>query len=177
MERWRGGSDHARLVPRPEAGSTPSQGPPWPILPDPEEVDVYPTELTEPMRAELTSIGVSDLTSAEAVDAFVEEPGSCLLFVNSVCGCAAGGARPGLSLALQEAPQKPDRVGSVFAGVDKQAADQARSHFAGYPPSSPSAALLKDGEVVWMLHRHQIEGRPPEAIAQSFAEAFAEHCG
>jgi len=137
---------------------------------------MYPAELTQPMRAELTNLGVQELTTAEEVDAALQAEGTTLLFVNSVCGCAAGGARPGLAEAMAKAEAKPDRITTVFAGVDREAVDQARSHLVGYPPSSPSAALLKDGEVVWMLHRHQIEGHPPEAIAQSFAEAFAEHC-
>lgn len=137
---------------------------------------MYPPELTAPMAAELTNIGVRELKSAADVDAVVEQDGTALIFVNSVCGCAAGAARPGLALAMQQAEKKPDQVTTVFAGVDPEAVAQARSHFAGYPPSSPSAALLKDGEVVWMLHRHQIEGQPAEAIAAALVAAFDNHC-
>jgi putative YphP/YqiW family bacilliredoxin len=96
--------------------------------------------------------------------------------VNSICGCAAGGARPGLFMALQKAAKKPDLLATVFAGVDKEATAKARSYFAEYPPSSPSAALLKDGEVVWVLHRHQIEGNHPEQIAEQFRRAFEANC-
>ena len=110
---------------------------------------MYPPELTAPMEAELTSIGVQALKTAADVDAAVAETGTTLIFVNSVCGCAAGGARPGLAQALDESSAKPDRICTVFAGVDAEAVAQARSHFLGYPPSSPCAALLKDGEVEW----------------------------
>lgn len=137
---------------------------------------MYPPEMTAPMRAELTDNGIEDLTTAEGVDTFVEQPGTCLVFVNSVCGCAAGGARPGLRAVMAADGAKPDRVGTVFAGVDPEAVGRARQHFAGFPPSSPSAALLKDGEVVWMLHRHQIEGRYPEQIAEALQAAFDAHC-
>lgn len=137
---------------------------------------MYPAELTNPMRGELTGIGVTELTDAEAVSAAVSQPGTTLLFVNSVCGCAAGGARPGLAMALQASDARPDQLTTVFAGVDREATARARELLAPYPPSSPSAALLKDGEVVWMLHRHQIEGRHPEDIAEAFKQAFAAHC-
>lgn len=134
---------------------------------------MYPPELTEPMRAELTEMGVTELRDAAAVDAALTRPGSTLVLINSVCGCAAGGARPGLAAALAEAGSRPDQVVSVFAGVDTEAAAQARSHFPEYPPSSPSMALLQDGEVVWFLHRHQIEGRHPADIAADIRAAFA----
>jgi putative YphP/YqiW family bacilliredoxin len=137
---------------------------------------MYPPELTRPMRAELTGLGVQELTTADEVDAALQQAGTSLVFVNSVCGCAAGGARPGLAGALAESSVKPDRITTVFAGVDREAVERARSYLVGYPPSSPSAALLKDGDVVWMLHRHQIEGRHPQEIAEAFSEAFAEHC-
>lgn len=137
---------------------------------------MYPPELTAPMRAELTDNGVIDLNTPEAVDAAVAKGGTCLIYVNSVCGCAAGAARPGLLAAMQVAEKKPDQICTVFAGVDSAAVQTARGHFAEYPPSSPSAALLKDGEVVWMLHRHQIEGRHGQEIAQAFVEAWNEHC-
>jgi putative YphP/YqiW family bacilliredoxin len=137
---------------------------------------MYPAELTNPIRDEVHQIGLSELTNAIEVDTALTKPGTALVFVNSVCGCAAGGARPGLFLALKEAAKKPDQLLTVFAGVDKDAVTRARSYFAEYPASSPSAALLKDGEVVWMLHRHQIEGRRPEQIAQAFSQAFAANC-
>ena len=137
---------------------------------------MYPPELTDPIRAEIKAMGLIEAISAAQVDAEMAKPGTTLIYVNSVCGCAAGGARPGLTKALAEAAAKPARSLSVFAGVDREATQAARTHFAEYPPSSPSAALLKDGEVVWMLHRHQIEGRHPQQIAELFKAAFAQHC-
>lgn len=137
---------------------------------------MYPSELTDPIRDEVKHIGLTELTTASEVDAALTKGGTALVFINSVCGCAAGGARPGLFMALQQAVKKPQQVTTVFAGVDKEAVTKARSHFAEYPPSSPSAALLKDGEVVWMLHRHQIEGRHPEQIADAFKKAFEQFC-
>jgi putative YphP/YqiW family bacilliredoxin len=137
---------------------------------------MYPPELTDPIRSEVKAMGLTEATTAEQVDAELTKPGTTLVFINSVCGCAAGGARPGLTQALASAAAKPSRCVTVFAGVDKDATNRARSHFAEYPPSSPSAALLKDGEVVWMLHRHQIEGRHPQQIAELFSKAFQAHC-
>jgi putative YphP/YqiW family bacilliredoxin len=137
---------------------------------------MYPAEMTDPIRDEVHQIGLTELKTPAEVDAAVAKPGTTLVFINSICGCAAGGARPGLYLALQKAAKKPTQVTTVFAGVDKDATAKARSHFAEYPPSSPSAALLKDGEPVWFLHRHQIEGRPPQQIAEAFAKAFEANC-
>jgi putative YphP/YqiW family bacilliredoxin len=137
---------------------------------------MYPTQMTDPIRSEIRSGGVTELTTANDVENALKKAGTALVFVNSICGCAAGGARPGLYLALQKSAKKPDQVVTVFAGVDKEAVAKARSYFAEYPPSSPSAALLKDGEVVWVLHRHQIEGHRPEQIAEQFSKAFAENC-
>lgn len=137
---------------------------------------MYPPELTDPIRSEVQAMGLTEAKTPEQVDAELTKPGTTLVFINSVCGCAAGGARPGLDKALRTAERKPSRAVTVFAGVDKEATTRARGHFAEYPPSSPSAALLKDGEVVWMLHRHQIEGRQPQQIAELFAQAFAAHC-
>jgi putative YphP/YqiW family bacilliredoxin len=137
---------------------------------------MYPPELTDPIRSEVKAMGLIEATTAQQVDAELTKPGTTLVFINSVCGCAAGGARPGLTQALASASAKPARCVTVFAGVDKDATNRARSHFAEYPPSSPSAALLKDGEVVWMLHRHQIEGRHPQQIAELFGKAFQAHC-
>ena len=137
---------------------------------------MYPPELTDPIRDEVKDIGLTELKTASAVDAALSKGGTALVFINSVCGCAAGGARPGLYMALQKTAKKPQQVTTVFAGVDKEAVSKARGYFAEYPPSSPSAALLKDGEVVWMLHRHQIEGRHPEQIAETFSKAFETFC-
>lgn len=137
---------------------------------------MYPPELTNPIRDEVAQIGLTELKTPAEVDSALTKPGTALVFVNSICGCAAGGARPGLFMALQQAAKKPMQVTTVFAGVDKEATSKARSYFAEYPPSSPSAALLKNGEVVWVLHRHQIEGRHPEQIAQQFKAAFEANC-
>ncbi len=137
---------------------------------------MYPAELTDPIREEVQEMGLTELRTAQEVDAALAKKGTALVFINSVCGCAAGGARPGLTEALAKAAKKPDQVLTVFAGVDKDAVSAARKHFAEYPPSSPSAALLKDGEVVWVLHRHQIEGRYPQQIAETFTKAFEANC-
>jgi putative YphP/YqiW family bacilliredoxin len=127
------------------------------------------------MREELTEVGVQELTTAVAVDEFMaEKEGTALLIVNSVCGCAAGSARPGIRTALQHS-QTPDRVATVFAGQDLDATAQARSYFAQIPPSSPSLALFRAGELVYMMPRHLIEGRGPEAIAADLTTAFDEH--
>jgi putative YphP/YqiW family bacilliredoxin len=127
------------------------------------------------MRQEMTSMGARELTSAADVDvALGDQRGTMLVFVNSVCGCAAGNARPALRLALQHGV-KPGQVVTVFAGQDLEATSRARQYFAEYQPSSPSMALLKDGEVVHFVHRHQIEGRSPEAIAADLTAAFDRH--
>jgi putative YphP/YqiW family bacilliredoxin len=136
----------------------------------------YPESFIGPMRAELSRLGIEELKTAEAVDAAVRDtPGTLLIVVNSMCGCAAGKARPGIALALQHAV-KPDRIATVFAGGDIEATDRARSYFTGYPPSSPSVGLLKNGELVWMLERRQIENQGPEAIASALTRAFDSHC-
>ncbi len=136
----------------------------------------YDELLVSPMRAELTRIGVEELRDAAAVDRFLgKQEGSALLFVNSVCGCAAGITRPGLAQALQ-GQQRPDRVASVFAGQDTEATAAARAHFEGMPPSSPSAALFKDGKLVFFLPRHAIEGREAGDVAADLAAAFARFC-
>ena len=137
----------------------------------------YSPLLVKPMREELTSAGFLELQSAEDVDRFMaEKSGTALLVVNSVCGCAAGMARPGARLALQGAA-RPDRLATVFAGQDLEATSRARSYFADLPPSSPSMALFKDGELVFFLPRHRIEGRDALDVARDLAEAFARHCG
>jgi putative YphP/YqiW family bacilliredoxin len=137
---------------------------------------MYPEELVQPMRAELTQIGFDELKTPAEVDEKLKEKGTTLVVVNSICGCAARMARPALRLALQESPAKPDHLTTVFAGQEKEATDRARSYFTGYPPSSPSIALLRDGEIVWMLERWQIEGRPAPEIARDLVSAFEEHC-
>ena len=136
----------------------------------------YPPHMVAPMRAEMTAMGATELTTVAEVDAALGgQTGTTLVFVNSVCGCAAGNARPSLQMALQHAT-RPDAVVTVFAGQDMDATARARQYFADYQPSSPSMALLKDGEVVHFVHRHQIEGRPPQAIAADLVAAFDRHC-
>ena len=136
----------------------------------------YSPLLVKPMREELTAIGVEELQTAEDVESFMDQPdGSALLVVNSVCGCAAGMARPGVRMAL-EGEVTPDRTVSVFAGQDLEATAKARSYFPDIPPSSPSMALFKDGELVFFLPRHRIEGRSAEAVAEDLRTAFEEHC-
>ena len=135
----------------------------------------YDPVMVQPMREELTDIGVEELTTATAVDEFMaQKEGSAMLIVNSVCGCAAGSARPGIRDALQDG-RTPDRVATVFAGQDLEATAQARSYFAHIPPSSPSVALFNSGELVYMMPRHHIEGRGPDAIAADLTTAFDEH--
>ena len=137
----------------------------------------YNPALVAPMRAEVTRLGAKELTSAAEVDAALgDQRGTMLVFVNSVCGCAAGNARPALALALQH-PVLPQQVVSVFAGQDLDAVARARQYFADYQPSSPSMALLRDGEVVHFVHRHQIEGRSPQSIATNLTAAFDKYCG
>jgi len=137
----------------------------------------YPEFFVAPMRAELTALGVEELRSAEAVDAAVQDTrGTLMVVVNSVCGCAAGRARPGLALALRHG-RRPDRMASVFAGFDIEATDRARSYFKGIRPSSPSVGLLKDGELVFMLERHHIENRTADQIAMELTAAFERFCG
>lgn len=136
----------------------------------------YPELMIRPMREEVTRLGVEELKTVAEVDAALgNQSGTALVFVNSVCGCAAGMARPALTLAMQH-PTRPDHAYSVFAGADIDATARARSYFGEYQPSSPSAALLKDGEVVAFIHRHQIEGRHPEQIAAMLTAAFDEFC-
>ncbi|HEV8582826.1 MAG TPA: BrxA/BrxB family bacilliredoxin [Thermoanaerobaculia bacterium] len=136
----------------------------------------YSELLVRPMREELTSAGVKELRTPEEVDAFMNEKnGTAMLVVNSVCGCAAGMARPGVRLALQ-GDRRPDRVATVFAGQDLDATAKARSYFPDIPPSSPSIAFLKDGELVYFMPRHRIEGRDAQQVARDLTQVFAEHC-
>lgn len=136
---------------------------------------MYPAELVKPMREDLTKVGFEELHTANAVDAALAKEGTTLVVVNSVCGCAAANARPGARMSLQNA-KRPDHIVTVFAGVDKEAVDQARGHMVPFPPSSPSMALFKNGELVHMLERHHIEGRPAEMIAENLVDAYNEHC-
>lgn len=137
---------------------------------------MYPAELVNPMKAELTGHGFKELLSPEDVDAQLKEKGTALLVINSVCGCSAGTARPGVLMAVANAAKKPDHLFTTFAGFDVDAVKQARSYLMPYPPSSPSIALLKDGQVVHMIERHMIEGRPAQMIAANLAEAFEQYC-
>lgn len=136
---------------------------------------MYPAELVKPMREDLTKVGFEELHTPEAVDAALAKEGTTLVVVNSVCGCAAANARPGARLSLQNA-KRPDHIVTVFAGVDKEAVERAREHMVPFPPSSPSMALFKDGELVHMLERHHIEGRPAELIADNLVDAYNTHC-
>jgi putative YphP/YqiW family bacilliredoxin len=137
----------------------------------------YNPALVAPMRAEVTRLGVKELTSAAEVDAALgDQRGSMLVFVNSVCGCAAGNARPALALALRHTVV-PQQAVTVFAGQDVEAVARVRQFFGEYQPSSPSMALLRDGQVVHFVHRHQIEGRSPQAIAADLTAAFDKFCG
>lgn len=136
---------------------------------------MYPAELVKPMREDLTNVGFEELHTAEAVDAAIAKEGTTLVVVNSVCGCAAANARPGARMSLQNA-KKPDHIVTVFAGVDKEAVDAARAHMVPFPPSSPCMALFKDGELVHMLERHHIEGRPAELITENLIDAYNANC-
>lgn len=137
---------------------------------------MYPEEIVIPCREELTEAGIEELRTADEVEAVLsDKTGTALVVINSVCGCAAGGARPGVRLALEHGTL-PDRITSVFAGVDQDATAQARSHIEGYAPSSPAIALFKDGALVFMMERHDIEGRHPQQIAEELVKAFDNHC-
>ena len=136
---------------------------------------MYPAELVKPMREDLTNVGFEELHTTEAVDAALEKEGTTLVVVNSVCGCAAANARPGARMSLQNA-KRPGNLVTVFAGVDREATDKAREYMIPFPPSSPCMALFKDGELVHMLERHHIEGRPAELIAENLMDAYNEHC-
>lgn len=136
---------------------------------------MYPEDLVKPMRAELSEAGFSELHTAEAVAEALKNEGTTLVVVNSVCGCAARNARPGAKMSLMN-DKKPSQLVTVFAGVDKEAVNAAREQMFPYPPSSPSIALFKNGELVHMLERHHIEGRPAEMIAENLKDAFNEYC-
>jgi putative YphP/YqiW family bacilliredoxin len=138
---------------------------------------MYPEQLVAPMRTDLTVAGFEELKTPDQVDAHLkEQKGTTLLVINSVCGCAAGAARPGIKWALQNSPKKPEHLTTVFAGVDKEAVTKAREYTLPYPPSSPSIALFKDGELVHFVERHHIEGRNAQMIGQHLVEVFDEYC-
>ena len=137
---------------------------------------MYPEFMIAPMREELTRFGVRELRTAADVDeALAKTPGTTMVVVNSVCGCAAGRARPGVALSLQHAV-KPDHLTTVFAGADIEATERARGYFTGYPPSSPSVALLRDGKLIYMMERHEIENQEAHGIAAQLTAAFDKHC-
>lgn len=138
---------------------------------------MYPEQLVAPMRVDLTSVGFDELKTAEAVDNHLKDhKGTTLLVINSVCGCAAGAARPGIKWALQQSEKKPNHLATVFAGVDQEAVAKARQYTLPYPPSSPSIALFKDGELVHFVERHHIEGRNAQMIGEHLVEVFEEYC-
>jgi putative YphP/YqiW family bacilliredoxin len=136
---------------------------------------MYPASIVLPMKAELVNVGFEDLTTPDAVTSAINSKGTVLVIVNSVCGCAAGAARPAVKLAVSGA-KRPDRITTVFAGFDTEAVAEARKHFAPYPPSSPSIALFKDGKLVHFIERHHIEGRSAQMIADNLKMAFDEFC-
>jgi len=136
---------------------------------------MYPESIVKPMKEELTAVGFEDLTSPDAVNAAINSKGTVLVVVNSVCGCAAGAARPGVKLSLA-GDKRPDKITAVFAGFDTEAVAEARKHFAPYPPSSPAVALFKDGKLVHFVERHHIEGRSAQMISDNLKMAYEEFC-
>lgn len=137
---------------------------------------MYPAEIVLPMKAELTEAGFDEMLTPDEVSNTLQKEGTTLVVINSVCGCAAGTCRPGVILAVQNANKKPDNLTTVFAGFDKDSVNEVRKHLMPYPPSSPAIALFKNGELVHMIERHQIEGRPAQVIAQHLVSVFDEHC-
>ncbi len=137
---------------------------------------MYPEQIVAPMKAELTSHGFKELLSAGDVDNTLKQEGTTLLMINSVCGCSAGTARPGVIMAVQNTAKKPTQLTTSFAGFDVEAVKQARTYLLPYPPSSPAIALLKDGKVVHMIERHNIEGRSAQMIAANLLQAFETYC-
>ncbi len=136
---------------------------------------MYPEELVQPMKEELTSIGFEQLETTESVETALSKEGTTLVVVNSICGCAAANARPGVRMSLEN-DKKPTQLTTVFAGVDIEATDAARDKMVPFPPSSPSIALFKDGELVHMIERHHIEGRAAAQIAENLKAAYSEYC-
>jgi putative YphP/YqiW family bacilliredoxin len=137
---------------------------------------MYPAEIVIPMKEELTENGFEELLTPTAVDDVVAQTGTTLVMINSVCGCSAGSARPGVLMAVHNANHRPDRLTTTFAGFDIDAVKKLREHLLPYPPSSPAIALFKDGQLVHMIERHQIEGRPAQMIAHNLIAAFDEYC-
>jgi putative YphP/YqiW family bacilliredoxin len=137
---------------------------------------MYPAEIVQPMKEELTDNGFEELLTSSEVEDQLKRSGTTLVMVNSVCGCAAGLARPGVLMAVANSSKKPDFLTTSFAGFDLEAVNKIREHLLPYPPSSPAIALFKDGQLVHMIERHQIEGRPAQLIAQNLIAAFNEYC-
>lgn len=137
---------------------------------------MYPEEIVQPMKEELTENGFTELLNKDDVESQLKQKGTTLVMINSVCGCSAGSARPGVLMAVMNAPKKPDHLATSFAGFDMEAVQTLRKHLMPYPPSSPAIALFKDGQLVHFIERHQIEGRPAQMIANNLISAFAEYC-
>lgn len=137
---------------------------------------MYPAEIVQPMKEELTDNGFDELLTSSAVEDQLKRSGTTLVMVNSVCGCSAGSARPGVLMAVANSPKKPNFLTTSFAGFDMEAVSTLRKHLLPYPPSSPAIALFKDGQLVHMIERHQIEGRPAQVIAHNLIAAFNEYC-
>jgi putative YphP/YqiW family bacilliredoxin len=137
---------------------------------------MYPAQIVMPMKAELTEHGFDELLTPAEVDSTLAQDGTTLVMINSVCGCSAGSARPGVLMAVYNSEKKPERLTTVFAGFDVDAVKKMREHLLPYPPSSPAVALFKNGELVHMIERHQIEGRPAQVIAHNLIAAFNEYC-
>src|SRR5438309_6229768 len=137
---------------------------------------MYPAEIVQPMKEELTENGFSELLTKQEVEEQLKQQGTTLVMINSVCGCSAGSARPGVLMAVMNAPKKPDHLTTTFAGFDIEAVQSIRQRLMPYPPSSPAIALFKDGELVHFIERHQIEGRPAQMIAQNLIAAFEHYC-
>ncbi len=137
---------------------------------------MYPAEIVLPMKAELTDHGFEDLQTAEEVDEAINKEGTTLVMINSVCGCSAGSARPGVLMAVANAEKKPENITTTFAGFDVDAVRKVREHLLPYPPSSPAIALFKNGEIVHLIERHQIEGRSAQMIARNLIAAFEQYC-
>lgn len=137
---------------------------------------MYPAEIVLPMKAELTDHGFEDLQTPEEVDEAINKEGTTLVMINSVCGCSAGSARPGVLMAVANAEKKPENITTTFAGFDVDAVRKVREHLLPYPPSSPAIALFKNGEIVHLIERHQIEGRSAQMIARNLIAAFEQYC-
>jgi putative YphP/YqiW family bacilliredoxin len=137
---------------------------------------MYPAEIVIPMKEELTENGFDELLTPASVDEILAAPGTTLVVVNSVCGCSAGSARPGVLMSVHNSTKRPDHLTTAFAGFDLAAVQRLREHLLPYPPSSPAVALFKDGKLVHMIERHQIEGRPAQMIAQNLMAAYEEYC-